>query len=867
MGAEVVKMNDLIMHGFSLPHEYEKYMINKLEKNGLSQEAAMEITQKFNFQKEIIISANKAYKQTRPFLNFCQEEGLSTMLPSIFDFHGTLYQHQEEAIHSILQDTCTVISTGTGSGKTESFLIPVFDYCLKHQETGIKAIIIYPMNALAQDQMRRIDMIAERLENSQDKLIRPITFGIYTGNTKYRKDMTVSERWKNQRELCSREDIVEQKPDILITNNGMLDYILTDTNRRTMLDGGKHTIKYIILDEMHTYNGTKGADIKYLLLRLREWTRQDVVQIGCSATLSHRTSRGQESICTDKTINYGSSYAKALFSVNQCALIEPVYEPWLAIQGKKRWPNEDEKRATHILGPYLYNGCATISECLTELEKAGIHGRFQIYLQHIMELNHTMIQPVLDFRVHLFLLNIYGTLKRCIHCGQYHIGTFEHCDFCGGMVFPVYDMDYKQCLGRVWEDEKHHKYLIPDLVMTDQTKHKSVYVCIHMGKEHAQTDYLRFSASYEKNGLLLQYDPEGDIKLSYLAKEHHMEYHQISLGKQNDNKAVYQVYKNSLLHVPKEERRILSFVDNREKAGRIAAVFNDYFLSDFFRECLILAHQQHPKYDIQETYKAVKEKLHVLFPQDTWNENTQSIQREFKVWFVRQISIPENKLGQYSLPLTLLEGIMPEEDSGKEIIRHMLRERAIDRVPWQGKGEIIQFHTAYGEYCRAISLDTHTTAGYDSNSDFETKQYDIIHWGKKGVHQKKSEQQQLQLKNNIEKLIAQGIILKKQNHSQSIYVLNAHKVTFATGRSIYYDFKDIRKDELFFAVSHTSDIPAEQRRRYEKDFMAGRLQTIIATPTLEMGIDIGGLSMVYMIGVPPLPSNYTQRAGRAGRRN
>ena len=93
---------------------------------------------------------------------------------------GQFYKHQEEAIRLINQQEHVIVSTGTGSGKTEAFLLPIIDYCLKHREKGVKAIIVYPMNALANDQMLRLRTFLYAI-NAQ--LSDPVTFARYTGQT------------------------------------------------------------------------------------------------------------------------------------------------------------------------------------------------------------------------------------------------------------------------------------------------------------------------------------------------------------------------------------------------------------------------------------------------------------------------------------------------------------------------------------------------------------------------------------------------------------------------------------------------------------------------------------------------------------
>ncbi len=98
------------------------------------------------------------------------------------------------------------------------------------------------------------------------------------------------------------------------------------------------------------------------------------------------------------------------------------------------------------------------------------------------------------------------------------------------------------------------------------------------------------------------------------------------------------------------------------------------------------------------------------------------------------------------------------------------------------------------------------------------------------------------------------------------FALNPEYVALAVPESKYESIQDLNEELLLSAEVHSSEIKEEERRVVESDFQSGNVQLVVATPTLEMGIDIGDLRSVLMIGVPPLPSNYAQRAGRAGRR-
>lgn len=186
-----------------------------------------------------------------------------------------LYLHQEQAIRKARAGRNLVVATGTGSGKTESFLLPILNELEEQHRRGelgpgVRALLLYPMNALANDQLKRL---RELLSGSPH-----ITFGRYTGETKDsdRQALDSYHRLHGQRdplpnELISREQMRRRPPHLLLTNYAMLEYLLLRPADLDLFEG-EHAghWRFVALDEAHVYDGAKAAELAMLLRRLRD---------------------------------------------------------------------------------------------------------------------------------------------------------------------------------------------------------------------------------------------------------------------------------------------------------------------------------------------------------------------------------------------------------------------------------------------------------------------------------------------------------------------------------------------------------------------------------------------------------------------
>lgn len=176
----------------------------------------------------------------------------------------TPYLHQQKSFRKLSKgnEKSTIVATGTGSGKTECFLYPILDYCYHHRgEAGIKAIIIYPMNALANDQAKRF---AETIA-SYDHLNGNLNVGLYIGGD----DKKTAVMTKDQ-VITDKNVLKDNPPDILLTNYKMLDLLMVrEKDSVIWKHNNTETLKYIVVDELHTFDGAQGTDLACLIRRLK----------------------------------------------------------------------------------------------------------------------------------------------------------------------------------------------------------------------------------------------------------------------------------------------------------------------------------------------------------------------------------------------------------------------------------------------------------------------------------------------------------------------------------------------------------------------------------------------------------------------
>jgi len=261
----------------------------------------LETTRSTPLLKGPYISLSQVFQQGVGVEQLIESGIFHTFMKSLIPY-PSVYGHQETAIRAIHAGKTTLVSTGTGSGKTECFLYPIISHCLKLREQGapqgISAVIVYPMNALAEDQLGRLRGLLAGTG---------ISFGMYVGKTPEQAAHAAGTRLKPgaskadyqaavqkaqaekrpdavfpPEERVSREEMREKPPRILLTNVKQLELLLTRQRDITLFDNAR--LDFFVFDEAHTFSGANGAETACLIRRLRAFCGKSPTETVCVAT-------------------------------------------------------------------------------------------------------------------------------------------------------------------------------------------------------------------------------------------------------------------------------------------------------------------------------------------------------------------------------------------------------------------------------------------------------------------------------------------------------------------------------------------------------------------------------------------------------
>lgn len=186
----------------------------------------------------------------------------------------SIYKHQTEAIKKGNEGRGFIVTSGTGSGKSLTYISTIFNYLFKTPtKPGIKAIIVYPLNALINSQESALNAFGENYKKRTGNDL-PFTFAKYTG----------------QEKQLDRERVISMPPDILLTNYMMLELLMVRKNDEDIRNSFLENLNFLVYDELHVYKGRQGADVSLLNRRIKAVTKnKNIICIGTSATMASGT--------------------------------------------------------------------------------------------------------------------------------------------------------------------------------------------------------------------------------------------------------------------------------------------------------------------------------------------------------------------------------------------------------------------------------------------------------------------------------------------------------------------------------------------------------------------------------------------------
>lgn len=303
------------------------------------------------------------------------------------------YVHQIKSWEVLLNEKKSIaVTTGTGSGKTECFMLPVLQDLYKNckNEHGVRAIFLYPLNALIGSQKKRMDAWVKALDG--------LTYAVYNGNTD--EDSTANKRNEQLPELISRKQIRETPPQILFTNPSMLEYILVRDKDVPLLENSKGKLRWILLDEAHTLVGSAASEMALLIRRVVDAFEVDIKDLRFAITSA--------------TVGVGEESEKSLkeFMANLCGIEKHQIE---VITGKREFKNLpdtfqiDNKNEIETLRKKVYNADAiTLTEITDSLnvKESSIYKKLEIVDAIVENKNNDV--SILPLRTHLFSRGIGG---------------------------------------------------------------------------------------------------------------------------------------------------------------------------------------------------------------------------------------------------------------------------------------------------------------------------------------------------------------------------------------------------------------------------------------------------------------------------
>ena len=256
-----------------LKSSYKDYLESFVSiKDKRIEERVHEAIAKETLWPDALIQFNPNYEKGKTISQMI-DDGLPIDPGLSFFFENSFYKHQQEAVELGCRDKEFIVTSGTGSGKSRTFMATIFNYILRNPARYTNktvAIIVYPMNALINSQWEELNKYKQAYEEKTGGKPCPFTFDKYTG----------------QEDDVARTRIQQTPPNIILTNYMMLELLMTRAGREEGLRNCfLSNLHFLVFDELHTYRGMQGSDVSFLIRRIKSQAAGKVLCYGTSATM------------------------------------------------------------------------------------------------------------------------------------------------------------------------------------------------------------------------------------------------------------------------------------------------------------------------------------------------------------------------------------------------------------------------------------------------------------------------------------------------------------------------------------------------------------------------------------------------------